>query len=246
MIRRERGEFEWPWPPDLSRRRRQAEWMDDPDVDPALHAEALLGLARFHAIGRMGPMMMHSLAPHRRAVEPRPLRLLELGCGRGDVLVDLVGRARGGIVGLGLDISADAIAWARRRVPPSMKRRIEFRVADVLDDTAPLPRCDVALANMFLHHFDDDVALALLRRMAAAARCGVVVNDLSRDTATWMMMWAGSRIISRSPLVHFDGLRSVEGAWTADELTRLARRAGWQRIDVRTVFPVRLLLTGGR
>lgn len=243
MIRRERGVAEWPWPPSLTHRRRRAEWMDDPDLDPALHAEALLGLARFHTLGLMGSMMRRVLAPYRRAVGARPLRLLELGCGRGDVLTEIVSEARGGIVALGLDISAEAIGQARGRLPRRLARRVDFRVADVLDESTPLPRSDVAFCNMFLHHFDEAPATTLLRRMAAAARHGVIVCDLSRDVPSWMQMWIGSRIISRSPVVHFDGLRSVEGAWTLDELAAMARAAGLRGVKCRRVFPVRLLLT---
>jgi SAM-dependent methyltransferase len=80
--------------------------------------------------------------------------------------------------GIGIDLSPRAIAWARAAATRS-GTDVAFEVGDVL--SAELPRCDVAISSLFLHHLDDTRARGLLGSMAAAARRGLVVSDLIRS-----------------------------------------------------------------
>ena len=94
---------------------RLPEVMDRPDLDPAAHRAALAGLARLHAVSATHRALWPAL---RRAVRAGGLRVLDLACGRGDLLLRLAGRARRAGVrfeALGLDRSELAIAEARRR-----------------------------------------------------------------------------------------------------------------------------------
>lgn len=53
-------------------------------------------------------------------------------------------------------------------------------------------------------------------------------------------------VLSRSPVVHFDGPASVRAAYTPAELRALADQAGLAGATVRPVFPCRMLLTWSR
>lgn len=223
--------------PPLHFRRVTPERMDDPALDPSLHRDALAGLRRLNtlglAAGHLWPFFRRELARVRR-----PLRVLDVACGSGDVLKALVRRSRGRIRGLGLDLSSVAVLQANANAPPG----VTFRRADVLDPGRPLPPCDIALCSLFLHHLSMDQAAFLLARMATAARRAVVVSDLERSTASWCLVWLGARLVTRSPIVHADSGTSVEAGWTPKELCRLARRSGLPEIHLHRAFPARLIL----
>jgi 2-polyprenyl-3-methyl-5-hydroxy-6-metoxy-1,4-benzoquinol methylase len=228
----------------LAQRHRQPEWMDQPGIDPAAHSQALEGLRRINAIsGAVGSLFapIRSLALEQGIAHP--LRVLDLACGGGDNTIALAERARkeGLAVRIdGCDLSGQAVAIAARH---AAERNLDgaFFQADALKD--PLPAdYDVILCSLFLHHLDDDEAVDLLRRMGHASRSLVLVNDLIRSPLGYGLAWLGCRLLSRSPIVHFDGPVSVQGAFRLEEALALAARAGLAGARVQRSWPERYLL----
>ena len=215
------------------RRVLEPEWMDDPDLDPDLHDAALRGLARINAVSGTASALWPAVAEAALAVgasPDRPLRLLDVACGGGDVMAAL--RRRADRVGLcldcvGVDLSPRADGGAARCV-------------DVTRDDLP-GGFDAALSTLFLHHLDEPTAAAVLRRMAAAAP-RVWISDLRRGRGAWLTAWLGTRCLSRSPVVHRDGPQSVAAGWTAAELAELADAAGLAGARIRRRPPGRLEL----
>jgi hypothetical protein len=89
---------------------------------------------------------------------------------------------------------------------------------------------------------DDETAVALLSKMSAAAKALVLVNDLCRTTAGYVLAWVGCRVVTRSPIVRFDGPVSVAAAFSVAEVKKLAHRAGLEGATVETCWPQRLLM----
>ena len=105
---------------------------------------------------------------------------------------------------------------------------------------------DAIITSLFLHHLDEEQAVELLRHMAAAARCLVLVNDLERGRLGYLLAWLGTRLLTRSRIVHVDGPRSVEGAFTKSEAQALAGRAGLEGATIGWRWPCRYLLSWER
>jgi hypothetical protein len=61
-----------------------------------------------------------------------------------------------------------------------------------------------------------------------------------------LLACAGTRLLSRSPVVHVDGPRSVAAAFTPAEALDLAQRAGLTGATVVRRWPCRFLLTWRR
>jgi SAM-dependent methyltransferase len=235
------------WLASLAHRRRQPERMDQPGLDPAQHAQALCGLARINRISASDRILWHSLKALVRAEPGRPLRVLDIATGGGDVPIRLwqrAGRAGTALELTGVDASPTAIDHARANARRAAAA-VEFAVLDVLHD--PLPDgFDVIATSLFLHHLDEIQAIGLLARMAASARRLVLVNDLVRSRLGYLAAWLGTRMLSRSPIVHFDGPRSVEAAFTMAEAKQLAHAAGLGAATVAWRWPWRFLLTWER
>ena len=233
--------------PSLAQRHRQPEWMDQPGIDPLAHSQALEGLRRINAFsGAVGSLFapIRSLALEQN---DKPLRVLDLACGGGDNTTALAERARREGLAIqvdGCDISPQAVAIATRNAE-ERALGTRFFQADALHGRIP-EDYDVILCSLFLHHLDEDQAVELLRRMAGASRCLVLVNDLIRSPLGYGLAWAGCRLLSRSPIVHFDGPVSVQGAFQLSEVRALATRAGLAGAGLRRSWPERYLLSWRR
>jgi SAM-dependent methyltransferase len=225
-----------------SPRRRQAEIMDQADLDRVRHVQALRGLERINFWSRSAAILWPPLAELARR-SPRPLRVLDIATGAGDLPIRLWRWARRAGFALhidGCDRSPDAVAYARHRADVS-RTDVSFFASDALGP--PLPAgYDVVLSSLFLHHLDEEQAVTLLRRMAEAAGQLVLVNDLVRSRAGFLLAYLGTRLLSRSAIVHADGPRSVEGAFTPAEARTLAQRAGLAGATVEGRWPCRFLL----
>jgi hypothetical protein len=117
---------------------------------------------------------------------------------------------------------------------------IEPLRVDALYD--PLPRADVGVANLLVHHFDDADVVQLLARLHAACRLGGAVFDLERNAwAFGVVRWLFPLWV-RSPVTAADSLISVQQAFRPEELLRLAREAGIGNARVRSCLRIRLLL----
>jgi 2-polyprenyl-3-methyl-5-hydroxy-6-metoxy-1,4-benzoquinol methylase len=119
---------------------------------------------------------------------------------------------------------------------------VEFRCCDVFN-LDPSEGFDVVLCSLFLHHQSEEQAVALLRQMARCARELVLINDLVRSGAGYRLACLGTRLLTRSPVVHVDGPRSVAAAFTLSEAGELAERAGLHGARVEPRWPCRYLLS---
>jgi hypothetical protein len=125
---------------------------------------------------------------------------------------------------------------------------VRFFVWDAVHD--PLPAhgvgYDVVTCSLFLHHLPEEEAVRLLRRLWQLAGQVVLVNDLVRGLPGFLLAYVGSRLLSSSHVVHTDGPRSVEAAFSCPEVLELARRAGLEGARVERRWPCRFLLTWRR
>jgi SAM-dependent methyltransferase len=231
----------------LQHRHRQPELMDQPGLDPALHTAALRALERVNRLSRSSAILWPAIRDLARELGGRPLRLLDLATGAGDIPIDLWRRARRTGFALEIDacdVSEAALDHARERAKRA-GANVHFFAHDAL--TGPLPReYDVVTCSLFLHHLDPPDATAVLRRMAASARHLLLVNDLRRCRTGWLATWLGTRVLTRCHVVHVDGPRSVEGAFTCAEALELAEAAGLTGAAVQPRWPWRWLLTWRR
>lgn len=226
----------------LSARARIPELMDDPAIDPAEHRRALAGLVRLNRLSNSAGALWPGIADLARRIG-RPVRVLDVATGSGDVPRGLLARAARAHVGLeiaGCDISPTAVGEAARQAAG-----IRFFQHDALNVPLP-PGFDVVTCSLFLHHLSEAEAVALLANMARAAGRMVLVNDLARSRFNYCAVWVACHAVTRSRVVRFDGPASVRSAFTPQEAHALAERAGLRGATVRSRFPSRFVLSWER
>jgi len=225
-------------------RNRQPEWMDEPELDVKAHRRALLGLRRINGVSRTSAHVWRPIAQLAERSRERPLRVLDLACGGGDVLIGCARRllSLGLSVELhGIDRSETAIHAAAQLARRAKLGAVRFTRLDVLREELPVDY-DVVMSTLFLHHLAEHEALQLLQRMAAAARRAVLIDDLLRSRSAYGLAWIACRVLTRSPIVRLDGPLSVRAAFTLEELRGLFDRAGLAAAKFQRHWPARVLI----
>ena len=224
--------------PGLTVRRRRPELMDDPGLDRARHVRALLALRRVNRVSLAARRVWLEVSRQHRMLG-RSVRVLDLACGGGDVLVGVARSARRAGVPVelhGCDLSPVALAQGRRAA--AALPEVELFHLDALRDELP-PDYDLLTCSLFLHHLDEDEAARLLRRMADRCRHALLIQDLRRTVLGYALAWIGLRILTRSDVARVDGLRSVRAAFTTGEMRMLCGRAGIGEARVDRAWPQR-------
>ena len=227
----------------VAQRRLQPEIIDRPDVDPEWLKGALRGLERINWWSRSAGILWPAIRALARQRAPEPVQVLDLATGAGDVPIRLWRKARRAgwkLEAAGCDRNPHTVAFARQRAE-QQRVPVHFFGWDVMQGDLP-QAADVVICSLFLHHLNQQDAISLLQRMARAARHLVLVNDLVRSRLGYTLAWAGTRLLSASSMVHSDGPRSVEGAFTIAEVRRLAEAAGLAGARVQRRWPCRYLL----
>lgn len=228
---------------DLSERRRQPEVMDQPGLDRSRHEAALKSLARINFWSRSVGILWTPLRQLAKRLGKKSLTVLDLATGSGDIPLGLWAKAKRAGIDLqivGCDVSDCAIEYARSQ-NAAQGASVRFERRDVLTDPPP-QQYDAVICSLFMHHLDEAEAVQLLRIMSAVARHLLLVNDLERSVVGFLLVKLATRILTRSPVVRIDGPRSVEGAFSLDEVRRLANEAGLSSATLQRRHPCRFLL----
>ncbi|MGH8160560.1 MAG: methyltransferase domain-containing protein, partial [Gammaproteobacteria bacterium] len=225
----------------FTERRLQGELMDDPALDETEHVGALRGLARINAVSRTAAALWPTVVRVAAAQPGRCLTLLDVACGGGDVALALAARARRSKLALdvnGCDVSPIALRYAAGRAAEKALPVRFFRFDALADPIAA--HYDIVVTTLFLHHLADEEIVALLTRLARHTD-HLLVSDLLRGPLGYGLAWAGTRLLSTSPIVHVDGLRSVRAALSLSEVRRLIVEAGLADARITHSWPRRFL-----
>lgn len=213
--------------------------MDTEAVDAADYAACLADLATVNTVTLARLPTLGFMAQAVRRAGGRPLRVLDVACGEGDMLrrVHRWGQRTGHeLVLTGLDLSEQGIEAARAATPDGMG--IEYRVGDVF--AAPLGDVDVVLSSLFTHHLGDADVVRFLRLMEDAAGVGWFVNDLHRHPIAYHGFQALSTLAGWHRFVRHDGPVSVARSFRRADWAALLREAGLEGVArVRWHVPFR-------
>jgi ubiquinone/menaquinone biosynthesis C-methylase UbiE len=184
----------------------------------ALSRSALVALATgFHRDPRVGHLDWRA----------RPITLLDVGTGSGDIPVALAAWG----AGRGMQLEIEAID-ERHEIIDIAREVTADEPAVRLDAVGgpPLPYpddgFDIAHMSLVAHHLEPDDLAALLAEMRRVSRIGVIVNDLERGRLPWLGAWLLGRVATRNRLTRHDAPLSVRRAYTASELAQIAARVG--------------------
>lgn len=153
--------------------------------------------------------------------------VLDVGAGAADIPVALVRWARRAgrrIRVLALDRDGVTLTYARGYAAAYPE------ITAVQGDALALPvrpgSVDVVISAMTLHHLQPEEAVRYLAEIDAASRIGWLVNDLVRGRMAYRLVWAATRVFSRSAMARHDGPISILRSYTPPEVVALCEKAG--------------------
>lgn len=213
---------------DFSERALIPELMDVEDVAFDDYRDCLRDLEsvnRWTLAWRPTRSYLARLADTGRIAPGRPVTILDIGCGYGDMLrrIDVWAARRGLTVELiGMDRDPRAARAAAEATPAG--RPIRWVTGDCF--ASPLPdEIDLVVSSLFCHHLDDAELVRFLVWMEAAATLGWFVNDLHRHAVSYYGFVAWSRLARWHRFVRHDGPASIRRAFVAADWRRYLRAA---------------------
>lgn len=194
--------------------------MDTETVDAADFAACLADLARVNTVTLAWRPTLDFMRRAAGRAGAAPLRVLDVGCGGGDMLrrIHRWAGATGVDVALtGVDLNPLAIAAARTATPAGVP--ITWHVADALDPA--LGDCDVMLSALFTHHLTKSEITRFLRAMEQRSRIGWFVNDLHRHAVAYHGFRLLACLARWHRFVQHDGPISVARGFRRDDWVEL-------------------------
>ncbi|HWW55599.1 MAG TPA: methyltransferase domain-containing protein [Sphingopyxis sp.] len=191
------------------------EEMDAADLPPARYAKVLADLSRINGL-TMAPRPTLGFLDRvrKRGVGERPLRILDVGFGAGDMLARIArwGERRGVALDLaGVDLNPKSEKVAR----PRLDGRAKLITGDYRDLAGQ--RWDVVVSSLVTHHMTAGQRREFLHFMESEAARGWLVNDLHRQR----LPFAGYPLLAAvawvDPIVRRDGQLSVGRSFRRDE-----------------------------
>ncbi|MCA1778490.1 MAG: class I SAM-dependent methyltransferase [Xanthomonadaceae bacterium] len=165
--------------------------------------------------------------------EPRPRsgRLIDLGCGPGDICIRLAGLLPGWSI-TGLDAGTNMLARARRELAergPDLPigKQIDFRLAHLPDPSLKRHDWQCVVSNSLLHHLPDPNVLWQSIAELAEKGAWVQVMDLIRPAGAGRVDELVQRYAGReADVLKADFGNSLRAAWRVDEVRAQLRNAG--------------------
>jgi SAM-dependent methyltransferase len=201
--------------------------MDAPDTDYETFRGCLQDLARVNRLSlgyRPTLAFLARLRQSGRLDLGRPVEILDVGCGYGDLLraVDCWAERHGVPVRLtGLDLSPWSARAAQEATAPG--RAIRWITGDVFAHNGP---SDLILSSLFAHHLQDRLVVHFLRWMEGHAKSGWFINDLHRHPVPFRTFGPLAAALRLHVFVRHDGPISFARAFTPDEWHGLLSQAG--------------------
>jgi SAM-dependent methyltransferase len=171
----------------------------------------------------------------------RPLVVVDVGCGYGDMLRRIAAFAEDRDVAvdlIGVDLNPHAAVAAARATPP--ERPIRYLACDVFD-LSPSVRPDVVISALFAHHLDDARLVRFLHWMDERASLGWLINDLRRHVVPYVIARFAPGLLRLHRMVRNDAPVSVARAFERRDWDRLLETAGLAAAPttVAACFPFR-------
>lgn len=176
-------------------------------------------VSRIRQTVREGRDKMRALMLSRLPQDLRGVRVLDAGCGAGQMTAELA--ARGADV-VAVDISPALVGIAQARLPAEHLHRVTFASGDMT--TAPQGRFDFVIAMDSLIYYGTADLSAALDRLASRTDQAVVFTVAPR-TAFLMTFWSLGKLFprsDRSPVMQPHAFATLNRA-TGGKLTKIDR-----------------------
>ena len=165
---------------------------------------------------------------------PNEIRILDVGCGNGDMLRVLAEYALKNNLQfnlVGIDANAYTIGHARQL--SKNYPNISYICADIFNEIEQPNSYDVILCTLTLHHFKDPEILKLMNSFRNRAEMGIIVNDLHRSAIAYYLFLAICFVFRLNKMSKDDGLVSILRGFKKDDFLYYSRKLNFKKYTLK-------------
>ena len=210
---------------DTSERSNAPESMDDFSMEGEILRDALDKIASINRLLGGNKVTLNGVKKILNAKENdstnKLIRILDVGCGNGDMLRALAdyGNTKGLNFELtGIDANGFTIGHAQQL--SAAYPNISYLCEDIFHEIKQDLRYDVILCTLTLHHFKDKEILELMQGFESQAEMGIVVNDLHRSRTAYYLFRLICFLFGLNKMSRDDGLVSILRGFKEADLFR--------------------------
>lgn len=153
------------------------------------------------------------------------IRILDVGCGNGDMLRVLADDAiKNGLNFSLVGVDANNFTIAHARKLSVDYPNINYICADIFEEIQKTEPYHIILCTLTLHHFKDNEIITLLKGFHQKTSLGMVINDLQRSALAYYLFTALCFVFGLNQMSKDDGLVSILRGFKKQDLQVYARQ----------------------
>ncbi len=224
--------------PNLSYRSNEKELIDDLELDnDALrqNLEELALINKYLGGNQVTTSGLSRLLPNSQITTHKsPLKIADLGCGGGDMLMVMVDWAKKKGINaqfIGIDANDFMIDFGTKRT--ANYPNISYLHQDIYSEEFKEKSFDIVTMTLFCHHFSDESLVILLQQLKKQTRIGIVINDIHRHWFAYHSIAWITKLFLKSYLVKNDAKLSVWRAFVREDLEKIIQKSGFTKYSIR-------------
>jgi 2-polyprenyl-3-methyl-5-hydroxy-6-metoxy-1,4-benzoquinol methylase len=181
--------------------------------------------------------------------EKKPLTIIDLGCGGGDLLSAVARSLQKNKIKFsltGIDGNDNTLQYAQKKCAGF--KMIKFIQADILQDDFSTEPCDVLISSHFIYHFTEDGLIHFFSNNLPGITTAVVFSELERSRFAMILFKLSSFLLPISKLAKQDGLHAIKRSFTKKEWVTILKKANITSYRLRRVplFRIQLVIFPGK
>jgi len=215
----------------LKERSSEQEIMDDLDVSGSVIDQTLRELNTINKT--LGGNQISISAFKKLSKYQDQLVLADLGCGGGDIMVEMAKWARKvekKVTFIGIDANPHIIGYAENNTKDFPE--ITYKSINIFSKEFQEMEFDIIHCCLFLHHFSSEELVELFTSFKKQSK-KVIVNDLHRHPLAYWSIKFLTTLFSRSEMVRNDAAVSVARGFKRSEIRAMMDQAGIKDYSLR-------------